>query len=271
MSLKIARVGTSNVANAALWGYAGTMFAIGIWGLFTGDLAAIWEPGPKDQMAREILAYLCAVTASVGGLALLSARTAPFGARLLFVYLLVWMLAFKVPYIFLAPTVEGSYQSCGENAVLVAGAWVLYVRLATAWDRRYVSHVVDAMGLRLARILYGLALVAFGLSHFAYLNLTAPLVPTWMPGPVFWAYFTGCTYLAAGAALTIGIYSEVAATLAAIQFGLITILVWGPIIAAGHVNAFHWQETVFSCALTAAAWVIADSFRQKLLLKTTAQ
>ena len=173
------------------------------------------------------------------------------------------MLAFKLRFIILAPTVEVSYQNNGENAVMVAGAWVLYAWFAVDWDRHRLSFAVGNKGVRLARVLYGLALIAFGLSHFAYLNMTAPLVPGWLPAHVFWAYFTGCTYLAAAAAMLIGVYARPAAALSAVQMGLFTLLVWVPRMAAGQLSADQWGEFVVSWTLTAAAWVVADSYRDK--------
>lgn len=246
--------------------FAATMIILGVMGLIKGDFAPIWDGVPKGLPAREALAYLCAVISLACGLGLFWRRAAATAARVLFVYLLLWMIVFKGRFIVLQPTVEGSYQSCGENAVIVAAAWVLYAWFAADRDRRYVSFAVGDQGVRIARVLYALALIAFGLSHFAYLELTAPLVPSWLPGPVFWSYFTGGTYLAAGAAVLIGVWAKWrvwakwAAALSAVQIGALTLLVWIPILAAGHVSAQHWGEFVVSWTLTASAWVVWDSY-----------
>jgi uncharacterized membrane protein len=240
--------------------FAATMIALGIMGLIKGNFAPMWDGVPKDLPGRAVLAYLSAVVSLACGIGLFWKRTAAIAACVLLVTILLWFLLFKLRYIIAAPLVEGSYQNCGETVAMLAGAWVLFDWFAGGWNMRRLGFAIGETGLRIARALYALALIAFGLSHFDYLDLTAPLVPGWLPAHVFWAYFTGAAYLAAGAAILLGVVVRLAAVLAAWQIGLITLLVWVPIVAAGP-NAFQWSETVLSWAITTAAWVIAESCR----------
>jgi uncharacterized membrane protein len=156
-------------------------------------------------------------------------------------------------------------------AVMLAAAWVLYVWFAADWDRQHLSFISGNNGLRIARVLYGLSLVFFGLAHFIDVKDTLSLIPNWLPGHLFWAYFTGGAFVAAGIAVLIGICPRLAASLSALQIGLFLLLVWVPIVAAGSKVPFQWSETILNAALWAGAWMIADSYRGTPWLATNNQ
>ncbi|HEX7645712.1 MAG TPA: hypothetical protein VF472_26200 [Burkholderiaceae bacterium] len=242
--------------------FAAAMIALGMLGLIKGDFASVWQPVPADFPTRQLLAYLCAAISLAAGVGLLMRQTEALAARVLLVYLLLWLLLLKVPDVFRAPAIEVSWLGVGEIAVILAGAWVLCAWFSPGGSNRYYAFVSGDKGLRNARLLFGLSLIPLGLAHLTYVNETAAMVPGWLPAHRIFAFATGCTYLAAGVAVLAGIRAPLAAVLCALQMGGFTLLVWVPHIAVGTRDGFQWSGTSISLALTAGAWVVADSYRK---------
>jgi len=226
--------------------FAAILVALGLLGLLEGDFIGLWQPVPKELPAREWLAYLCAIIPLASGAGLVWKRTEHGAAATLLAWLVLWLLAIRIPAIVRAPLAMDAWYGWAEVAVYTAAAWVLYGK-----------------GLRFARALFGLEMIPFGIGHFVYANETAQLVPGWLPGHLPLAYLTGAAYIAAGIAIVAGArIARWAAILSTLQMGLFTLLVWAPAVIAGP-NAFQWSEFVISVTLTAAGWVVADSYRRQ--------
>lgn len=250
-----------HIASVGHAAFAATMIGLGVLGLIKGDFTVVWQGVPNGVPAREVLAYLCAIVSLACGMGLLLRQSAALAARVLLAYLVLWFLLWRVYGLFVLPFVGGTW-SCGQTMVMTAAAWVLFAWFATDSDRQRLGFATGDSGLVMARFLYLLGLIPFGVAHFIYPKETMVLVPGWLPWHMFWAYFTGATFIAASLAVLFGLFARLAVTLSALQMGLFALLVWAPRVATGTpLSAFQWGEVVMTLALTAAAWVVADSYR----------
>jgi uncharacterized membrane protein len=143
----------------------------------------------------------------------------------------------------------------GELAVIFAGAWALFARLARPQEIPVFKAVrrTDLM----VRLLFGAALIPIGLAHIVYLRATAGFIPHWFPFPAFFAGLTGLAQLACGACLLLGVFQGCATILQAAMFSAFTIIVWVPAIVAAPSARMSWTALFVSWIITAAAWIIA--------------
>ena len=225
--------------------FATGIIALGIVGMVYGDFAGLWQAFPASAPVRLALGHASAALMLICGVALMVKRTEAFAARALLMLFSLLLLVIKLPPVLKAPLVEGGWQSMSEMLALLTGAWVLCASGVRA--------------TRLAQLVFGFALIPFGLSHFAYLNLTAPLIPAWLPFHTALAYFTGAAQVAAGLAILVNVLARLAATLEAVMLSAFTVLVWVPMLLATPSSPGTWSEFATSWAISGAAWVVAMS------------
>ena len=215
------------------------MIGFGIITIVSGDFIAPWEAVPAWVPARAVLAYACGALMVGTGLGLLFKRTQGPAARILLGYLVLWLLLLKTPTLVLAPQDEVNWLGWGEIAVMVAGAMAVDARIN------------GGPGRRIARYLFGIALPPIGLSHFFYLKATSGMVPGWLPYRPGWAALSGAGHIAAGVAVLLGVYAQLAAILEASMITIFTLLVWVPGIP------HTWAAVLISLAIGNGAWAVA--------------
>jgi uncharacterized membrane protein len=233
-----------------------SLAAIGALSIGWHDFAPTWELLPKWIAWRSALVIPCGAMLLAGGVALLIPRAARPAALALAALLLLRLLLLHVPRIAIHPLVEGVYESMSENLIYIAGAWTIFSMLPSEDESR-----ANFGNVRAGQVLFALALPAIGLSHLVYLNMTAPLIPSWLPFHVPLAYFTGVAWIAAAAGILFGVLPRLAATLTAVMASLFTLIIWGPTVIAAPTNVSDWSEICASTAITGAAWAVAESYR----------
>jgi uncharacterized membrane protein len=249
------------IESAGQVAFAAAMIGLGVIGFVTRDFTQIWQPVPKWVPARTALAFACALISLGCGVGLLWRRSAPLAARVLLGALSVWLLVLRLPNLLYQKPLVLVAWTCGATAVMVAGAWVLVSWFSQESGQSRIRVLSGDAGLHIARTLYGLSLIPFGLAHFMYLDATTVLIPAWLPGHVAWAYFTGAAFIAAGVAVIVDVLAPLAAALSTLQMALFSLIVWIPRAVAGNLNQFQRGEVISTFVLTAGAWMVADSYR----------
>jgi uncharacterized membrane protein len=125
--------------------------------------------------------------------------------------------------------------------------------LAASW-----SGVAAAGAIRRgATAVFGLSALVFGLSHFAYADFTASMIPAWLPQRVALAWFTGAAHALAGLAILTGIRRTLAAALEGVMTACFVALVHLPRVLAQPDSRFEWTMLFVAVTLSASAGLVA--------------
>lgn len=230
------------------------VMALGIVCLALGDFHP-GQPVPKDFPYRTVLAYAAAAFMLIAGAAVVWRRTAAWGAAALTAYFALIVVILMNGRVALAHYAEYlTYEGIAIQLAIAAGALIVYA------DRAIIDAPLAARLTRLGQLAFGVCALIFGGAHFVYMNLTAPLVPKWLPpGQEFWGYATGIAHIAAGLAILTGVQARLAAILLTAMFASFTPLVHVPMLLADPSSHWIWSENAVNLALIGAAWVVADS------------
>jgi uncharacterized membrane protein len=230
------------------------VMALGAVCLALGDFDS-GQPVPDEFPHRTALAYVAAAFMLVAGAAVAWRRTTARGAAALIGYYTLVVLILMYGPVVLAHYAEyGTYEGLAEEVAIAAAGLIVFAASAR------IDAALAARLTRLGQLAFGVCALIFGGAHFVYMNLTAPLVPKWLPpSQLFWGYATGVCHIAAGVAILTGVQARLAAILLTIMFASFTPLVHVPTLLANPSSHFNWTENALNLALTGVAWVVADS------------
>jgi uncharacterized membrane protein YphA (DoxX/SURF4 family) len=111
---------------------------------------------------------------------------------------------------------------------------------------------------RSGTLLFALSAVVFGIDHFLVLNIIAGLIPSWIPGAMFWAYFTGAVFIAAGIAFATGWMADWGSLGLGLMFLMWVLVLHGPRVASyprSH-NPNEWSSAFIALAMCGGSWIL---------------
>jgi uncharacterized membrane protein YphA (DoxX/SURF4 family) len=237
---------------------AASALGLGVLGFITGDFALNWQPVPASVPGRSMLAYLTAGLFFALGAGLLLERYQHRFTIAISAAFLVWAVLLHGPGVVADPLNILPWLGFTERLQVAAGALMLAATQApgTPFAR---------WGMLVGKISFGACLPIFGMSHWAYPQFTADMIPAFIPAHLFWAYFTGAGHFAAGVAILTNVLARLAAILFAVMVSGFVLLLHVPRLIGEPGSRAEWTMLVIAMTITAAAWCAAGSLARKRL------
>lgn len=113
--------------------------------------------------------------------------------------------------------------------------------------------------LPFGRLFFAIMMGVFGGDHMVFAAQIAPIIPSWIPAHLFWAYFVGVCLIAAALSIVLERYSRLAATLLGIMLLLFVALLHIHNIVASHGALLFWTTCLRDIAFSGGAFALAGS------------
>jgi uncharacterized membrane protein len=134
----------------------------------------------------------------------------------------------------------------------LAGIAILAMGVYTGGKEVLRAQGIDKI-LTLGPLFFALPMAVFAAQHFTEAKAVATLVPSWIPGHLFWTYFVGTALVAASASMVVRKHARLAAILLAVLLILFVLLLHVPSIMADPKNVIAWAIALRDVAFSAGA------------------
>jgi len=207
--------------------FAFSVVASGIYQLVTGRYVNLVPINPTHVQAWQ--AYILGVLLVLIGIGLLIRKTVTAAAITLAALLLVLFFGFSLRVAL--PLASMGYVWVDPLMILaiLGGVGLAAVR----HDGSPLDRVFNAFA-RFAPWALGAFLAYCGTLHFPYAKYVAGLIPSWIPGHMFWTYFAAIALIAGGIGLLIPQTARLAAILSGIMLFSWVFLVHIPLAISTH-------------------------------------
>jgi uncharacterized membrane protein len=141
---------------------------------------------------------------------------------------------------------------CSAGVLLfVVALWLAKTDIARA---RGLGKIVA-----LSNLCFAIPLGVFGALHLSGVNFVLPLVPSYMPWRLFWAYFVGCALLAASLSIATKIQVRWSGLLFGIMMFLFVTMLMIPGALASPRDRFAWTFVIRESSFGGGGWILAGN------------
>jgi uncharacterized membrane protein len=222
-------------------------------GKYTGGLPPVppWAPGGA------VGAYVVGLMLMVTGLSIASKKYARMSALVIGVLFLLCVAFLQLQH-FSDVLHNGNDRTRALEPLALSGAAFALASALPVEGPKATSSSNNNKLILFGRLLFGIAMIIFGWQHFMYARFLATLVMAWLPGHLFWIYFTGVSMVAAGLAITLAIQARLAGIMLGIMFLLWVLLLHAPRVFAAIHNQDELTSLFVALAFSGSSFIFAE-------------
>jgi uncharacterized membrane protein len=194
-----------NLIKVGRWFFAISLIGLAGQQMYYGDFRPVFVPPAHSPIpGQAFLAYLFSIVLIGAAVALLLEKWARTAMLLLGGLFLALVLLCHIPYeLFVDPYSKsiGPWANAIKELQMAGGAFVI----AGSFPNGHSAGPRESAFLRplealipLGSIFYSIMMIIFGIEHFIYAEFVKTLIPSWIPGSLFWTYFAGIALIGSG-------------------------------------------------------------------------
>ncbi len=173
--------------------------------------------------------------------------------------LLLMVICFHIPYELSIHQKELGFWSDPFKCLTLSGG--AFIVAGTFTKNNYAPAFIKFLEkfIPVGKYFLAITMVVFGIDHFLYTGFVVTLVPSWIPGHLFWTYFAAVALILAGVAIIINIKRNMAAALLGLMIFIWFLILHIPrAIADPHRgNGNEWTSVFEALAFSGIAFLIA--------------
>ena len=207
--------------------YSAATAGIAVQQMLYGDFCLIFFPAwPHPIPGYSILAYVFSLILIAACVYFVTASNARVPALLLGGLLLLMLFLGQVPWEYLVfphkKTHLGVWELPLKELAWAGGAFCIAGAYSQTENtgKHNLIHFLEKL-IPFGPAFFSTTMILFGVCHFLYTPGIADMVPSWIPGHYFWAYFSAVALISAGISIIIRVWIKESALLLGIM-----ILLW---------------------------------------------
>src|SRR5229473_2673923 len=208
-------------------------------------------PGPPWIPGRPLWAYLWGAGLALASLSTATKKKANCAGIALGIALFLLAVLVYIPR--LAANVHNPAPwTSGFELLAMSGGALVFAGLSQSSGFHFPGSS-PGRTIALGQYFFAISLIVFGTQHFLYARFIATLIPAWIPGRLFWAYFVGIAFFAAALAIIFRTGAILATSLLGLMFFLWVVLLHLPRVAASPHNGNEWTSAFVALAMSGSA------------------